>query len=136
MDGTCIKRKVKKPNIKIDRKIIEEAMTESQVERQVIVHCIYRDLSNDWQIQICKTTFLRDRDSSHKSKLIKAYNITVEPSWQDYRAGTRAMFTLVFSGLPKSCTSFDLFEETDGGEFYTGVISRNESDTYTVDILC
>ncbi len=132
MQGTCIKRKHK---ILVEKQIIEKAIEATEVEKQVIVHCIYRDFSNNWQIQICKTTYLRDRDSTHKSKLIKAYNITVEPIWREYRAGTSAKFTLVFSGLPKSCTSFDLFEETDGGEFYTGIISRNESDTYTVDIL-
>jgi len=134
MEGTCIKHRVKKSKIQVDRKIIEKTLEDTQVEKQVIVHCLYTDKNNNWQIQICKTTYLYDRDSSHKSKLITAYNITVEPIWQDYRAGMTTKFTLVFSGLPKSCTSFDLFEETDGGEFYSKKITRNNMDVYTVNI--
>jgi hypothetical protein len=48
-----------------------------------------------------------------------------------------ARFTLVFSALPKSCTSFDLFEDIpEGNGFFTGLISRNKSDVYSVEIFC
>jgi len=51
------------------------------------------------------------------------------------KKGRNATFTLVFSGLPKNCNSFDLFEDIpEGNGFYTGTISRNKTDVYSVDI--
>ena len=44
-------------------------------------------------------------------------------------------FTLVFSGLPKSCKMFDLVEEIpQSGGFYHGKIKRNKSDVYSIRI--
>ena len=44
-------------------------------------------------------------------------------------------FTLVFSGLPKECESFDLKEEIpEEGGFFVKNIRRNNSDVYRIKI--
>jgi hypothetical protein len=123
------------PKVHVDEKILEEAKNESDVEKQVIVHCFIKPSPHDSAIRIWNSTYLRDKDSSHKSKLISSHNITVYPTWMTMKAGKGAKFTLVFSALPKACKSFDLFEDIpqrDG--FYLGLISRNKTDVYSVII--
>jgi hypothetical protein len=123
------------PKIKIDEKILEAAKNEADLEKQVIVHCLVKSSSIDTYVRIWKSTYLRDKDSSHKSKLLTAHNITFYPIWMPVKSGRNAKFTLVFSALPKECTSFDLFEDIpQGGGFYSGLISRNKTDVYSVDL--
>jgi hypothetical protein len=123
------------PKIKIDEKILEAAKNEADLEKQVIVHCLVKSSPIDTYVRIWKSTYLRDKDSSHKSKLLTAHNITFYPIWMPVKSGRNAKFTLVFSALPKECTSFDLFEDIpQGGGFYSGLISRNKTDVYSVDL--
>jgi hypothetical protein len=123
----------KTQKIEVDKQILEKAKTETDAEKQVIVHCFFKS-EYGMSIRIWKSTYLRDKDSSHKSKLLASYNITEYPNWMAVY-GDEAEFTLVFSALPKSCTTFDLFEDIpQGGGFYTGLISRNKSDVYSVEI--
>jgi hypothetical protein len=132
-----IKTKPKKiyPKIEVDESILEEARTETDMEKQVIIHCFIKAYSQEMLIRIWKSTYLRDQDSSHKSKLLTAHNITVYPNWMSVKGGKGAKFTLVFSALPKACKSFDLFEDIpQGGGFFTGLISRNKSDVYSVNL--
>lgn len=133
-----VKTKTKKinPKIEVDESILEEARNETEIEKQVIVHCFLKASSQEMLIRIWKSTYLRDKDSSHKSKLLTAHNITVFPTWMLVKGGRGAKFTLVFSALPKACKSFDLFEDIpQGGGFFTGLISRNKSDVYSVNIF-
>jgi hypothetical protein len=126
--------KVTKPYVQ--DKILEDASLQSENERQVIVHCHLRMPMYGMQIRIWKTTYLRDQDSAHKSKLLGAYNITEYPVWQPV-SGNEASFTLVFQGLPKDCLFFDLFEDIpDPYGFYSGIIARNNSDIYSVEVYC
>lgn len=123
------------PKIQLDKQILEDIANKADTEKQVIVHCIYKSLPFDSLIRIWKTTYLRDKGSSHKSKLLTAHNITVFPTWMQVTGGRNSKFTLVFSALPKECTSFDLYEDIpEGGGFYSGLINRNKSDVYSVDI--
>jgi hypothetical protein len=49
--------------------------------------------------------------------------------------GQTLIFTLVFSGLPKECKSFDLMEKIpEPGGFEIRNIRRNSTDVYHVDI--
>jgi len=124
-----------KPKIKIDEKILEAAKNEADLEKQVIVHCLVKSSPIDTYVRIWKSTYLRDKDSSHTSKFLTAYTITFYPIWMPVKSGRNAKFTLVFSALPKECTSFDLFEDIpQGGGFYSGLISRNKTDVYSVDL--
>lgn len=115
--------------------IFKEAV-ETVEEKQVIVHCFLSAESSAHFIRIWHSTYLRDKDSRHKSKLLTAFNITFFPQWMYVSAGTKTRFTLVFEALPSDCTFFDLFEDIpEGGGFYTGLIPRNKTDVYEVDIL-
>lgn len=125
-----------KPKIEVDKQILEAAMNEADTEKQVIVHCLVKSSPIDTYIRIWKSTYLRDKDSSHKSKLLTAHNINFYPVWMPVRRNRNAKFTLVFSALPKNCATFDLFEDIpQGGGFFTGLISRNKTDVYSVDIF-
>lgn len=122
-------------NIVIDNSLFEKSMNETYLEGQVIVHCHFLPPFHDSLIRIWRSTYLRDRNSAHKSKLLTAYNITFYPVWKSVEQGKPARFTLVFAPLPKSCTDFDLFEDIpQGSGFYTGLITRNKSDVYNVEI--
>jgi hypothetical protein len=129
-----IKEKPKiKPNV--DKKILDEIRTQNlhEEKRQVIVHCRYHSPSAGMQIRIWPTTYLLDNHSNHKSQLIHAYNITWYPVWKSIPKGV-TNFTLIFPGLPSTCSSFDLFEDcaSQGGGFFKQNIQRNKSDVYTI----
>ncbi len=84
-------------------------------------------------VRIWPTTFLIDRASGHRSALIHAENITYAPEWTPIPSYTRYKFLLIFTGLPRGCTRFDLVEEAGAGEgdaFRISSISRNETDVY------
>jgi len=103
------------------------------IEKQVIVHCFLKSGHEEMLIRIWNSTYLRDQDSAHKSKLLTSHNITIYPIWMEIIGNAR--FTLVFSALPKSCSSFDLFEDIpEGNGFFTGLIPRIKSDVYSVEI--
>lgn len=123
------------PKIQVDEEILVKAKQETEMEKQVIVHCFLKASPQEMLIRIWNSTYLRDQDSSHKSKLLTAHNITVFPTWMSVKGGKGAKFTLVFSALPKACKTFDLFEDIpQGGGFFSGSISRNKSDVYSVNI--
>ena len=79
------------------------------------------------------TTFLIARDVKHRSELVHAENIPLYPVWKSVAPGTTDQFTLIFTGLPSSCTVFDLVEEIPQvGGFFVGNIPRNSLDVYEV----
>ena len=96
--------------IEVDEDLLEKALAETDLEKQVIVHRFLKSGHEEMLIHISNNTFLRDQDSVHKSKLITSRNITIYPSWMIIRGNAR--FTLVFSALPKSCAAFDLFDRS------------------------
>ena len=105
------------------------------VEEQgtVIVHCSY---SGEGQIRIWPTTYLCDRDSNHRSKLLHAESISVAPAWTMINPSRPYHFTLFFEGLPKSCSVFDLREISPlPGAFEISSIRRNPEDVYRVKII-
>lgn len=120
----------------IAKEILESLQTKIEEEKQVIVHCCFPAspfLGN--LIRIWNTTHLIDNTSSHKSKLIHAENITIYPNWTVVPFMKDFWFTLVFSGLPKDCKSFDFKEEIpEEGGFFVRSIKRNPSDIYRIKI--
>lgn len=112
---------------------IEEA---NSVENQVIVHCRFNtgfDLGP--RIRIWPTTFLIPKDSGERVKLLNAINISFYPEWKNINPGKWHEFTLIFAGLPKDCTSFDLLEIIpEPGAFALYNIPRNESDIYRIEL--
>lgn len=98
-------------------------------ERTAIVHCT---LLEDSFIRIWPTTYLVQDDGVRKP-MIQAFNIVAYPNWKLVPAGHR--FTLVFEGLDKGCSFFELVEEIpEPGGFRSGTLQRNASDIYTLEV--
>jgi hypothetical protein len=108
---------------------------ETEEESQVIVHCSYTSAGSGDLIRIWPTTFLIPQNSSFKSQLIHAENITLFPFWTEIPLGKTHTFTLVFQGLPRDCILFDMVEEIgQPGAFVVKNIRRNKTDVYHVEI--
>lgn len=106
-----------------------EVAAEIGEERCTIVHCL---LPETTLVRVWPTTFLVQPDGVRKS-LLQAYNITEYPFWTFAEAGH--CFTLVFEGLDRGCSLFDLYEDIpEPGGFHIRNIRRNPQDVYTVEI--
>lgn len=120
----------------IAKELLESLQTKIEEERQVIVHCCFpasASLGN--LIRIWNSTFLIDKNSGHRSKLIHAENISLFPYWTPVPFMQDFWFTLIFSGLTSDCTSFDFKEEiSEEGGFFVNSIKRNSSDIYRIKI--
>lgn len=120
----------------IAKELLESLQTKVEEEKQVIVHCCFPAspfLGN--LIRIWHSTYLFDNQSEHRSKLIHAENISISPYWTPVPFMQDFWFTLIFSGLPKDCKSFDLKEVIpEEGGFFVESIKRNSSDVYRVKI--
>ncbi len=116
--------------------LLSEMQSEISTEQQVIVHCCFKnDFAFGMMIRIWKSTFLLDAQSAHKSKLLFAENICFNPDWMMVPPVEDYWFTLIFSGLPKSCTHFDFAEIIqESGGFYVPKIERNKTDIYSIII--
>lgn len=121
---------------KISQELLEELQTKVEVEKQVIVHCYFPGTpSSEMMIRIWQSTFLIDENLKHKSTLIHHENISLFPYWTEVPPMKDYWFTLVFSGLPTDCKTFDLKEEIpQEGGFWIRNIKRNNSDIYKVKI--
>lgn len=123
-----------KPGVEVSEELKEMAKAIEQLEQQVIVHCHIK-ASMDVNIRIWQTTFLLDHASSHKSQLLHNENIPLVPAWKKIPSHVEYVFTLFFSGLPKSCKKFHLFEVIpESGGFEALNIIRNDSDVYHVNL--
>ncbi len=131
MDAPTI---IEKPKVDIDKDILHELEAQIHEQGQVVVHCI-QTADFPTLIRIWPTTYLYDHHSEHKSELVHAENISYFPHWKAVDMGEN-YFTLIFSGLPKSCIVFDLIEHCDNqnGAFKVMNIPRNNSDVYYVQI--
>ena len=88
--------------------ILESLQTKVEEEKQVIVHCCFPATFQFGNlIRIWQSTFLIDKSINHKSNLIHHENISLFPYWTEVPPMQDFWFTLVFSGLPKECKSFD-----------------------------
>lgn len=96
-------------------------------ERQTIVHC---GCQEDYAYRVWPSTFLIEHGSGKRATLITAFNISFAPQWT---LNDGKGFTLIFEGLSKGCTVFDLKEiiPLEGG-FEVKNIQRNHSDVYQV----
>jgi hypothetical protein len=107
-----------------------EVKTLESEERQTIVHCNITGEGSE-AYRIWSSTYLIEHGSDRRAKLITAFNISFAPQWT---LNDGKGFTLVFEGLSKNCTSFDLKEiiPQDGGFEISG-IKRNNMDVYQVN---
>lgn len=99
-------------------------------ERQTIIHCIYNP---EMAVRVWPSTFLVEKESGRRVKLITAFNITFAPEWTF--GGENNQFTLIFGGLSKGCAMFDLVEDIPLPDpFVVKNIPRNKTDVYEVRI--
>ena len=114
--------------------VLEQTITETEVfveeERQTIVHCTAGDT---YAYRVWPSTYLIEKGSGKRAKLITAYNISFAPQWT---LNSGKGFTLIFEGLSRECTVFDLVEiiPQEGG-FEVRDIARNNSDVYNVELV-
>ncbi len=107
--------------------VLTEIKTLESEERQTIVHC---NCGDDAAFRIWPSTFLIEKESGRRAKLITAFNISFAPNWT---LNDGKGFTLIFEGLSKQCGMFDLVEEIpQAGGFESRNIMRNSSDVYHV----
>lgn len=125
---------IKHPQVDISPEILEELKTQIHEIGQVVVHCIQISTQPSY-IRIWPSTYLYDQHSDHVSELIHAEKISYYPQWTAVDQG-ETHFTLIFSGLPKSCLVFDLYEQCNnqGGAFMVNAIVRNSTDVYYVQV--
>ncbi|MFT4663869.1 MAG: hypothetical protein ACI8YQ_002377 [Polaribacter sp.] len=126
---------ISKPTIEISKSLLEQLETFTAEESQVIVHCIYNSGNLPWmRIRIQPATFLYDKNSDHRSELAHVENIVMAPNWQHVPETGEAFFSLIFSGLPKGCTVFDLIELNEACPFRALGVSRNNEDVYFISL--
>ncbi|MFM7016469.1 MAG: hypothetical protein ACKOX3_09100 [Bacteroidota bacterium] len=120
-------------DIDFDEELITQTTSLVDVESQVIVHIsLWAD--QPMSIRIWGSTFLFTHERNHHSKLVHFENISLAPSWTAVHSAKPYRFTLIFEGLPKSCTQFDLIELANGpGCFEFKNISRNQTDIYYLE---
>jgi hypothetical protein len=100
-------------------------------ERQVILHSYHFSVGFFDRIRIHPNTCLIDLDTSYRSPMLQNFNISLAPDWTWMELGRRFEFTLVFAGLPKDCTRFDMLEDVpDTGRLHIRNIQRSKSDVY------
>jgi hypothetical protein len=130
---------IKKPETIISEKLLNQIKSQTEEMGQVVLHFVFHttdELQGDSLIRIWPTSYLYDLHSSHKSELVHIENISYYPDWYLCPAGTETYFTLIFSGLPKSCTAFDFIEHctNQSGAFHVKNIQRNKTDVYFLQL--
>lgn len=101
----------------------------------VYVHCYFDNVYKDMLIRIWQSTFLIDKASGSRSKLVHVENISIAPVWTQIPNGVTYSFLLIFNALPKSCQVFDLLEDIpQAGGFFVEGIQRNQTDVYHINI--
>ncbi len=123
---------IKRPAVHISPDLLYELQELTQEQGQVVIHCVTEaEVYVDWRARVQKTTFLFDLDSDHQSELLHVVNISIAPEWTIIQKGTQRYYSLIFSGLPKSCTAFDLAELNEPfNPFVVRDIQRNGTDVY------
>lgn len=117
----------------VDDKVLTSIELSVLDDSYVYVHCSFDNMWKEALIRIWKTTFLIDHGSGAKSRLVHAENISIAPLWTVIPDNCIHNFILIFSALPKSCSSFDLVEEiAQPGGFVVRNILRNARDVYHV----
>lgn len=124
---------VTKPGVDISSEIKKLIQYSTEELGQVVIHfTVDNPGDQETWIRIWPTTFLYDQKSAHNSDLVHIENIVYYPNWQICPGGKSSQFTLIFSGLPKSCEIFDFIEHctNQSGAFEVRDIARSKSDVY------
>ena len=119
-----------KEKIKTKAKSKSKTKTLQSEERQTIIHCTYNP---QMAVRVWPSTYLIEKENGKKVKLLTAFNISFAPEWTFATNGNK--FTLIFGGLSKGCTQFDLMEIIPLPDpFVVRNIRRNKTDVYNVQV--
>ncbi len=122
------------PKVSIASSLLEELETFTAEQGQVIIHGFVDGNEYGTAVRVWPTTYLFDRDSTHRSELVHIEKISAFPNWTPVFPKTTFRFTLIFSGLPDTCSVFNLQEIIpQSGGFYVHNINRNQQDVYFLD---
>ena len=119
----------------IDTEVLSSISPAVLEDSYVYVHCYYNNTGDDMMLRIWKTTFLVDKSTGVRTRLVHAENISFAPLWTQIPNGQPYSFLLVFEALPKSCQQLDLIEDIpQSGGFEVRDIHRNASDVYHINM--
>ena len=111
---------------------LPEVLTQINEEQQVILHCSFLSFPGAL-IRIWPCTFLIPKNGGDKIPLVHAENISFAPVWTQLEGYGVFTFTLIFNGLPRNCSLFDMVEDiNEPGSFIIPDIERNSTDVYRV----
>lgn len=134
LQGPAIAPPLVKPHVDADT--LASIQPHTLEDSFVYVHCYFNNVYRDMLIRIWKSTYLIDAASGARSALLRTENISLAPQWTLIPDNQVFRFLLVFEGLPRACTQFDLLEDIpQPGGFHVTNIVRNESDVYHIDIV-
>ncbi len=128
---------IKKPKIEISEELRSSLKTQIHEQGQVVLHFLLNNHGmQESAIRIWPSSYLFDLDGNHRSELVHVNNISKYPVWQLVEANSSHIFTLIFSGLPKTCTRFQFREICDNqaGAWCVESIARNKTDVYFLRI--
>lgn len=120
------------PKIEIEEALLVAAQDRTQEENQVIIHFQVSVQNPPLGIRIWKSTYLIPHSGNEKAALLHVDGISKAPRWTGIM-GNHHSFTLIFEGLPKDCSSFDLVEDIPSPYRLTYMgITRNQTDVYNL----
>jgi hypothetical protein len=118
----------------VEPEVVTGISTSTLNDSYVYVHCHFNNRVSDMLIRIWRSTFLVDRNSGGRSKMIHSENISIAPVWTILPKGEFS-FLLIFEALSKDCVVFDFVEDIpQEGGFFVPSISRNATDVYHITI--
>lgn len=128
------------PEIEFLPEVITETITNvesvPEVSGQVIMHCLHYGCNSECGKSLSCEIILNSGiqlvpvGRGNPSDLLHTYNIQLAPA-KNFKKSYGTHFTLVFSALPKNCTSFHFIEpdgDGDGWKIYN--IKRCSTDVY------
>ena len=128
---------ITKPKVDISPDLLRQIETQIHEAGQVVLHFLIKNTSTQESgIRIWPTSYLYDLGSDHVSELMHVENITMYPTWQWISGLSKTYFTLIFSGLPKTCDAFSFKElcANQAGAWCVDKIVRNNTDVYFLEI--
>jgi hypothetical protein len=124
---------------KVDSSILASYEAGLSTESQTIIHCkikAYEIFQQGGWANISPNTYLLNRESNERLKLIYTENIPLAPHRHFFRHPKDCLhFTLLFKKIPETWKTFCLYEETALGDgFFVSEIAKNKSGVYRISI--
>jgi len=114
-----------------DRKV---EMSAENANDLVVVHCRFTS-DAPARMNLSPTTYLWDQILNHRSRLLYAHGMAIDPDEMQIAADEVIRFTLIFAPLPPRCQSFWFWENTyEPFSFHAVEIQRTRNDVYEIEL--